>query len=110
MARSGSLGGQLGHEAAAHRVAGQHGAADAELVDDAPEHAAVRLEVGAAGRQALGATVAGRVDGDDLESGGHDARQALGIEDPLRREPVDHDQGHAATAHRDRRPGGRRRG
>ena len=53
---------------------------------------------GAAGGQAQGAAVAGRVDGDDLEAHRHQAGQRLGVEDALGREPVDQHERHAPAA------------
>ena len=51
-----------------------------------------------AGGQAEGAAVAGGVDGDDLEAEVDQARQRLGVEDPLGREPVDDHERHAPPA------------
>ena len=92
MARSGSRGGQLGDQPAAHGVPGQDRAPDAELVDGPTEQPAVRLEVGAAGGQPLGSAVSRGVDGDHLEAAGDDARQDLGVEQPFGREAVDDDE------------------
>ena len=101
MARCGSDGGQLGDQAAAHRVAHEHGLAGCRG-GRAPGRAARRSSPCSAppvGRPE-GAAVAGGVDGDDLEAEVDQAGQGLGVEDPLGREAVDDHQRHAPAADR----------
>ena len=97
----GVVGRELGDEASAHRVPGEHRLVDAEMVERLAEQLGVAAErAGASGQTQRGA-VAGDVDGHHLEAQRRDARQRLRVEDPLGREAVHDHQRHAATTHRD---------
>ena len=78
----------------------QHGLLDAEVVEHAAEQLGVAGHALRAGGQPEGAAVAGGVDGDDLEAEVDEARQGLGVEDPLGGEAVHDHERHAPAADR----------
>ena len=94
----GPLRGELGHDPTAHRVPGEHGRLDAQLVDGPAHQLGVVAEVAGVAGQALRAAVAGHVDGDDLEPLAHQAVEGLGVEEALGGEPVHDDQRDAPAA------------
>ena len=69
-----------------------------EVVEHPPEQRRVAGHALRSGGEAERAPVARGVHGDDLEAEVDQARQGLGVEDPLGREPVDDHERHAPTA------------